>query len=298
MDKLSTAIGSNVSELTLENLLSNKLTDTVCVNLNQERESWVAFLVCSEYMESMVDSIIIRDEKFRPVGIVGGYDLLDHLRKNPRRDSQYQIRVKDIMLKNPLQVEKTTKFKDLMKSWVDSNRAFAIIINEFGDCSSVSARKMIQVGTKCKSDNVSISSMPKKKIVTFKRDDSLGKVLDLMFKNKTRKLILENSNQFISDRLILGEISKILKFQPSVEYFLDIPINQFKLENVTVIGEDIKFNQLCSVMENMDHPYVTYKDTVISPWDVCLTLMREDVIIPPSGYKEKRTCPHCGKEIG
>ena len=288
---------SNVSELTLEELLPNTLTNTVCVNINQEREVWVATLMCSEYLESMVDSIIIRDEKFRPIGIVGGYDILNHLRKNPKRDSQYQTKVKEMMLKNPLQVEKTTKFKDLMKSWMESRRAFAIIANEFGDCSAVSARKMISVGTKCKAD-ISISSMPKKKIVTFKQDDSLGKILDLMFENKTRKLLLENSNQFISDRLILGEISKILKFQTDVEYFLDIPINQFKFEDVTTIGEDIKFNRLCSIMENMDHPYVTYKDTVISPWDVCLVLMREDAIIPPVGYKEKITCPHCGKEIG
>lgn len=293
---MSRLIGSNISELTLEELLLNSLTDTVCVNISQEREIWVATLMCSEYLESMVDSIIIRDEKFKPIGIVGGYDLLNHLRKNPKRDSQYQTKVKDVMLKNPLQVEKTTKFKEVMKSWMNSRRAFAIIINEFGDCSAVSARKMIQVGTKCKTD-ISISSMPKKKIVTFKRDDSLGTVLDLMFANNTRKLVLENSNQFISDRLILGEISKILKFQTDVEYFLDIPINQFKFEDVTVIGEDIKFNRLCSVMENMDHPYVIYKDMVISPWDVCLTLMREDVIVTPTGYREKITCPHCGKEI-
>ncbi len=281
-----TTSGSSVSESTLEKLLPTTLTDTVCVNINQEREVWIATLMCSEYLESMVDSIIIRDEKFKPIGIVGGYDLLNHLRKNPRRDSQYQTKVKDIMLKDPLQVEKTTKFKDLMKFWVNSRRAFAIIMNEFGDCSAVSARKMIRVGAKCKTD-ISISDMPKKKIVTFKKDDSLGKVLDLMFENKTRKLLLENSNQFISDRLISGEISKILKFQTDVEYFLDIPINQFKFEDVTVVGEDLKFNRLCSIMENMDHPYVMYKDTVISPWDVCLTLMREDVIIPQLDTERK-----------
>lgn len=244
----------------------------------------------------MIDSIIVRDEEFKPIGIVGGYDLLNHLRKNPTRDSQYQTKVSEIMFRDFSQVEKKTKLRELIEFWKNSRRAFAIISNEFGDCSAVSARKMIQVGTKCKTD-VSLSSMPKKKIVTFQQDDSLGKILDLMFENKTRKLILENSNQFISDRLILGEISKILKFQTDVEYFLDIPINQFKLENVTVITEDLHFNRLCSMMEKMDYPYVFYKDTVFSPWDVCLTLLREDVTILPVGYKEKKKCPHCGKEI-
>lgn len=288
--------GSKISELTLEELFADKLTETVCVNLNQERETWVAFLTCSEYMESMVDSIIIRDEKFKPVGIVGGFDLLNHLRKRPIRDAQYQTKVKDIMLKNFLQVENKTKFKDVMKYWTDSRRAFSIIINEFGDCSAISARKMVQVGSRC-GTNTFVSDMPKKKVVTFKQDDSLGKVLDLMFENKTRKLILENSDRFISDRLILGEISKILRFQTNVEHFLDMPIKQFKMGKVKLIDEDIKFNHLCSIMEKMDHPYVVYKDTVVSPWDVCITLMRDDVVIPPPGYKEKKTCPHCGKEI-
>jgi hypothetical protein len=55
----------------------------------------------------------------------------------------------------------------------------------------------------------SISSVLKNKIVNFRIEDSLGKILELMFRNMTRKLILENSNQYISDRLILGEISKL-----------------------------------------------------------------------------------------
>lgn len=288
--------GPQVSKLTLEELLPNSLTDTVCININKEREVWIATLMCSEYLESMVDSIIVRDDEFRPIGIVGGYDVLNHLRKNPRRDSQYQTKVREIMFKDLLEVEKKTKLDDLIEFWKKSHRAFAIISNEFGDCSSVSARKLIQVGTKCKTD-ISISSMPKKKIITFKKDDHLGKILDLMFENKTRKLVLENSDQFISDRLILGEISKILKFETDVEYFLDIPINRFKLENVKTITEDLKFNQLCSTMEKMEHPYVLYEDTVFSPWDVCLTLQREDLTVPPLGYQEKKTCPHCGKEI-
>jgi predicted transcriptional regulator len=200
------------------------------------------------------------------------------------------------MFKNLPQIEKKTKLIDLIEIWKNSRRAFAIIPNEFGDYSDVTARKMIEVGAKFKTD-ISISSMPKKKIVTFRQDDSLGKIIDLMFENKTRKLILENTNQFISDRLIIGEISRIIQFQTDIEYFLDIPVNQIKLENVETVTEDLKFHRLCSLMEKMDHPYVVYKDMIFSPWDVCLTLLREDLTVPPAGYREKKTCPHCGKEI-
>jgi len=267
-----------VSELTLEELFPKTLTDTVCINLFKGREVWVATLMCAQYVESFVDSIIVRDDDFKPVGIVGGYDILNHLRKNPTRDFQYHTDVEKIMWKDLLQIEKTTKLGSLIQTWENTRRAFAIINNEFGDCSTVSARKIIGVGRKCKTD-ISISSMPKKKIVTFSQDDSLGKILNLMFENKTRRLVLENSDQFISDRLILGEISKMLKFQTDIDHFLDIPINQFKLENVKTTTEDLKFNQLCTMMEKMDYPCVIHDDTPFTPWDVCLTLLREDLTV-------------------
>ena len=254
--------------------------------------------MCAQYLESTVDSIIVRDNVFKPIGIVGGYDLLDHLRKNSTRDFQYQTKVGEIMFKDFPQVDKKTKLIDLVEIWKKSRRAFAVILNELGDCSTISARKMIKVGTKSKSD-ISVSSMQKKKIVTFRLDDSLGKILDLMFENKTRKLVLENTNQYISDRLILGEISNTLRFQPDIDNFLDIPANDLKLETAKVITEDLNFDQLCSLMEQMDYPYVVFNGTVVTPWDVCLTLLLEDFTEPPStGYKGKNTCPHCGKDLG
>jgi CBS domain-containing protein len=286
-----------VAELTLEELFPKTLTDTVCINIHKVREVWVATLMCAQYLESTVDSIIVRDEDFKPIGIVGGYDLLYHLRKNPTRNSQYQTKVEEIMLKDFTQVENKTKFRDLMEIWKNSRRAFAIIINEFGDCSTVSARRMIGVGTRCKTD-ISLSSMPKKKIINFSQEDPLSKILDLMYENKTRKLILENSNQFISDRLILGEIAKILRFQTDIDNFLDIPASQFKLENAKVITEDLNFDQLCSIMEGLDHPYVVYKDTVVTPWDICVTLLSEDLTVPlDMGYPAIRICPQCGKYV-
>jgi CBS domain-containing protein/predicted transcriptional regulator len=267
-------------ELTLEELFPRRLTDTVCINIHNTREVWVATLMCAEYLDSFVDSIIVRDDDFKPIGIVGGFELLDHLRENPTRDYQYRTRVGEIMLKGVPLIEKKTKLRDLMEIWKNSRRAFSIILNEFGDCSTISARRMIEVGTKCQT-SISISSLPKKKIVTFRRDDSLGEILDLMYENKMRKLLLEESNQFISDRLILGEISKMLRFQTDIDYFLDISANQFRLENAEAITEDLKFNQICSIMEKMDHPFVVYKDTVFTPWDVCLTLLSEDLTMPP-----------------
>ena len=284
----------NIAESSLSQLFAESLTDTPCVYLNQEREVWVATEMCVQYLESSIDSIVIRNDDFTPVGIVGGYDLLDSVRKNPTREFQYEHTVKEIMFEELPVVEKETRYKDLMERWKTSRRAFAITPNQFQGYSPVSARKMLDVGIKSKS-KISISSMPRKKIITFRLDDSLGKIIDLMFEHNTRKLLLEYSNQFISDRIILEEISKIIKFHPDVDNFLEVPVSQIDLQNVTVLKEDINLNQICFMMYKMEHPYLVYKDISVSPWDVCLSLLSDEVTQRPDSSIQ--SCPHCGGDI-
>jgi len=266
----------NASELTMQQLFADRLTDTVCINLHHGREVWVATLMCAEYLESVVDSIIVRDDDFKPIGIFGGFELLDCLRKNPTRDYKYNNKIGKIMHKNITQIDKVTRLADLIEIWKNSGRAFSIILNEYGDCSTVSARRMIEVGARCKTDTL-VSSVRKSKVITFEIDATLGEVLDLMFNNRVRKLLLANSHQFISDRLILSEISKILRFQPDVDYFLDLPIKQFKMADAIEVTGDLKFNEVCSMMQTMDHAMVVYGDTVLTAWDVCLGLLSEGV---------------------
>ena len=124
----------------------------------------------------------------------------------------FQTKIDEIFFKPLPQVNEKIKLVDLIEGWKKTRRAFSVIANQYSDYFSISARKLLEIGKRYKS-GVSVSSIPKKKIISFKGDESLGTILDRMFKNYTRKIVLENSNQFVSDRLILGEISNILKFQ-------------------------------------------------------------------------------------
>jgi len=284
----------SIAELTLDQIFSTSLTDTPCVYLNQDREVWVATEMCVQYLESSIDSIVVRNNDLTPIGIIGGYDLLSHIRKNPTRDYQYDTKIKEIYFEDFPIVEKETRYRDLMEKWKKSKRAFAITPNSFQGYSPISARKMLEVGIKSQS-SISLSSFPKRKIITFSLDDSLGKIIDMMFENNTRKLLLEYSNQFISDRIILEEISKMLKFQPNVENFLEIPVSQIDLKEVTVLKDDVNLNKVCLLLYKMDHPYLVYKDVSVSPWDVCLTLLDENVTQRPA--ESQRSCPHCGGDI-
>ena len=63
----------NICEQTLEEIFSDSLTDTPCVYLNQEREVSVATEMRVQYLESLVDSIVIRDDDHNPIVILELY---------------------------------------------------------------------------------------------------------------------------------------------------------------------------------------------------------------------------------
>lgn len=281
--------------MTLEQAFQKRLTNTPCVYINLSREVWVATEMCAQYLESVIDSLVVRNDQHEPVGIVGGYDILDTIRKNSSRDFQYEHKVEDIMFKDFLIVEKNTKISDLVEKWKQTRRAFAITKNDFGGFSPISVRKMLELGVRIKTDKT-ISSLPPKNIVTFEADESLGSVLEKMFKNNTRKLLLEYSNKFISDRLILQEISNVLKFRTDIDDLLEIPVKEIELQETKTLKTDLRLDQLCSLMYEMEQPYVVYKDITVSPWDVTLTLLSEELKDGDS-KSERITCPHCGNDF-
>ena len=283
----------SIREQSISDLFSENLSDTACVFIDHDREVWLATEMCAEYTESSVDQIVVLD-KNNIVGTVGGYDLLAYIRKNPTRKFQYESKVENVMFTPVPIIDKSLKFRDLMEKWKHSRRAFSIFRVGFdSNWFSISARKVLQVGLKVPT-NFSTLSIQKNRIVTFNTDDTIGNILDLMYKNMTRKLLLENSNQFISDRILLGEISRILKFEENVEDILDFPISHTRLEHVTSVKKDLKLSEVCSIINKSDHPYLMYKDTVVTPWDICLVLSSEDLQVQ---QQEEGVCPTCGRRI-
>jgi hypothetical protein len=95
--------------------------------------------------------------------------------------------------------------------------------------------------------------------------------MKLMLENKCRKILLEGTNQFINDRIIIETIEKF-DFLLGVDNFLDIPVSVVALENAKVISEDLSISDVSKIMYDMSQPLVIHEDRVISPWDVCMVL--------------------------
>jgi predicted transcriptional regulator len=262
-----------ISEISLYDLFGDSLTSSLCVNIEKGVETWVATGMLVQQLESFTDAVVVR-ENDKPIGIVGGKDVISKLIENPTSALFYKTKVEDIMEERWPTVSKETKLGELIEFWKKTRRAFAAIPNEFSDYSAISAKKLLEVGKKIKT-NITILHLPEKKLITFTNESTIGDILNLMLEGNTRRLILENSTKFINDRIILQKITEEMKCLQDVNNFLDIPISEFKLEELKVVSENLSIPQVSKIMYEMEHPCVIFRDKIVTPWDICLILLSE-----------------------
>jgi predicted transcriptional regulator len=265
----------SLKDRSLRDLLPETLTYSLCIHIEKGKEVWVVAGMLAQYLESATDSVLVLDEG-KPVGVIGGKEIMENLLKNPTSSLFYGTKVEDIMETNPLMVTENTKYKDLMEQWKKRGRAYAIIANEWGHYSAISAKKILEIGMRCKT-NLSITDLPKKSTITFKKDDTMGSIIKSMFENRTRKILLENSNRYLNDRIIIETITEKMSHLKEMDYFLNVPANIIELEEARVIFDDLKINEISAMMYDMEHPYVIYKDWIVTPWDICNILLSEKI---------------------
>lgn len=259
----------------LRELLPETLTYSLCIFIEKGKEVWVVAGMLAQYLESATDSVLVLDDG-NPVGVIGGKEIMENILKNPTSSLFYGTRVEEIMESNPVMITEEIKYKELMKQWQGRGRAYAIIENEWGHYSAISAKKILEIGMRCKT-NISITDLPKKSPVTFKKDDTIGSIIKAMFENKTRKILLEDSNKYLNDRIIIETITEKMHHLKGIDYFLNVPANIIELEEARIILDDLKINEVSAMMHDMEHPYVIYKDQIVTPWDICMILLSRDI---------------------
>jgi predicted transcriptional regulator len=262
-----------IADCMLRDLLPLSLTSTPCISIQKQSRIEEAVNLLIPYLESMTDSLIVTGDKNEPIGIIGGREIIEGIYVTPSKNL-FESNIEKIMSTNLTKVSGTTKIKDVVEDWKKTGRAFSIIPNAIGGYSAISARKLLEVG-KISMTDMRISEMPQKKMTTFRMDATVGEIISLMLKYNTRKLLLENTNQFISDRIIIEKIATDLRYLQDTVDFLSLPIIGFGLEYAKVIPKDIMVNELSSIMSGMMHPYAVFRDQAISPWDICLALLSD-----------------------
>ena len=257
----------------LRDLMPMSLYSIPCVSIQRQANIEEAVGLLIPYLESMADSLIVTGDNNEPIGIVGGREIIEKVLANPSR-SVFEGEVEKIMSNVVTSVSGTSTIRNTIQEWQKTGRAFSLIPNSIGGFSVISARKMLEVGKIAMTD-MRISELPKKKIHSFSTDSTINEIINTMLKNKTRKLVLENTNQFISDRIIIEKIASDLNYLKNTNNFLEMPVTGFGLEYAKVITKDIMVNEISSIMFGMQHPYAVFRDQVISPWDICLALLSD-----------------------
>lgn len=98
-----------------------------------------------------------------------------------------------------------------------------------------------------------------------------------MFKNKTRKLMLEGTSEFISDRIIIQKISRDLNCLHDMDDFLNMKGNEFELDKAKEVSNRITIEKACAILYKMESPYLLSSDGIITPWDVITNLGSENI---------------------
>ncbi len=264
-----------LSQYILQDLLQNSLLSSPAVSVATEDFVTEATNLLPRYLETFTDSLVaVQGEK--PVGLVGGLEIIEGVLKNPNADFFGKTRIKEIMSTKLIILDIGTRLGYLLNLWKDTGRAFAIMPNAYHGYSAISARRLLEVGMSCKT-NLKVGDISKKKIITFRKDQTVKEIIESMFKNKTRKLILEGTSDFISDRIIIQKISRDLKCLQCKDNFLEMKGGTFQLDKARKVSDDILLEEGCKLLYDMQSPYLLLSDGVVTPWDVIMSLDSEDI---------------------
>ena len=261
---------------TLKDLLPYSLSSTPAVSIRKENKMWIATCMLMHYLESFTDSLVVTEEDEKPIGVIGGKEVIKSIFENPSSDFFDKITVEQVMDKNLIIISEKIKLEELLEKWKQNRRAFSIIPNNLGGYSAISGRKLLEICANCITD-VTISELPKKEIITFNRTDTMKDIISLMLQNNTRRLVLKNTNMFISDRLIIQTIAQKFDFFRNVKFLDHMIAESFDLEEAKKISKDTNLAEISKIMSVMIHPCVIFQDQVITPWDICAALQSDRI---------------------
>jgi len=261
---------------TLKELLPLSLRNTPAVSIRKENKMWTATCMLMHYLESFTDSLVVTEEDEKPIGVIGGREVIENIFENPSSDFFDKTTVEQVTDKNIIILSEETKLSELLEKWKQTKRAFSIIPNNLGGYSAISGRKLLEIGSNCITD-LTISELPKKEIITFNRNDTINDIINLMLQNNTRKLVLRNTNLFISDRLIIQMIAQKFDFLRNVKFLEQRVAESFNLAEAKNISKDMNLAEVSKIMYGMVHPYIIFQNHVITPWDVCMILQSDKI---------------------
>jgi len=227
---------------------------------------WFVTNLLNKHLESYTDCIVVTDSgKF--VGLIDGREWVKNLIKEPTREF-FSLYSSEIMSpEQVLQVNVDTKLSHVLENWKKIRRAVAVIEdNNKSICAPIALRTILEIISLSRTD-MKVSDIHKKKIISINKHEKIIDALSKMVQNKTRRLLVEGTQKFISDRIVINNI--INKFNFLRESNLhEKTMADFEFEEIPKLSENMSLVELSRRLIVQKYPCVMYGDNVITPWDM------------------------------
>ncbi len=267
---------TGILQYPLSILLKTSLLSSPIVTVSEDDPVKEAVNLLPHNLETFTDSlVVVRGEV--PVGLIGGSEILETLLERPRENFFGKRRIGEIMRRNLVILNPETTLGEVIDTWLHTGRAFAILPNKYHGYSAISARRLLEVGMTCKT-SMKIGEVSRGGILTFTKSQKVREIIKSMLENKTRKLVLSGTSEFISDRIIIQRISRDLNCLDGVDDFLETDGGQFKLDTAMRASETDSLEKGCRLLYGMESPYLLLPRGVVTPWDVVMGLRSENLV--------------------
>lgn len=260
----------NVLECRIEEILPYSTISSINAIIDKNDRIALITSMLLRFHSHLINKIVVLENN-KSIGTVSDLDVLSGLTSNPKFEFFNNGIVEDIIDKDTIIVRSNTKISSLLKELRDKNSEFAIIENNKTGFSAISINKLLQIGLLLNS-SIKISDISAKKYPSFKITDSINEVISRMLHNNTSIAILENSSLFITAHMILEKIQNELKYLQEVDDFMNLKINNFKLNQSVIISDNKTISDMCKIMLNINQPHVMTETRILTPQDVIIGL--------------------------
>lgn len=262
-----------VSDRSLDELVSYSTLSIPLVWARSEDKAWFVTSMLDRYLGTFTDCIYIMHEgEF--VGSVDGYNILSSVLKNPTYDFFQYTRAEKFMTKTkPFVVLPETQVSTLIEEWKKTKRAYAMLKNNKGNYTPISARTLTDAIAMTLSDDVKISNMQGNYAITCSRHNTIGEVIRLMLSKGIRRIFFEDDMSFISDRTIIRKIVTDFEFLHKIDNFLDLKIGMIESIQPTVVKDTQSIKELIKTMSHKEHPCgLLYNNKIITCYDIVMSM--------------------------
>lgn len=257
--------GKNLNQCTVEDIMPHLLVNSSMATIENKEKVWVATSMLVRFLASYTNNLVVM-ESDTPVGMIGSKEVLHGLYENPTHEFFLEHSVHEVMNKVLDIISPRTRVDDLLNKMNHLGRDFALIQTTDGKFSTISARRLLEVGLLCDT-RIKVSDMPSKKIVTFQKGDTIEFLIREMLQNNTDVIILEHTPLFVTPQIIFEKISE-LNYLDGIDNFLDSKISILNLKSGRIIPDNITVPEMCKIMLSMKNAFVMTQNNVLTPWDL------------------------------